>query len=180
MRSSFSIVLRAAFVLGAAVQLGAGAVFSVQALRRVPGDLSTVAAGPAAASSESMRALLALPDLLASVPDDAPVLVVSTLAAVQLEYFVLPRPMLLLQDLPQAWIDLAQQFMPEVVDEVRRRRERLDRSGRLLTDERLVQRVGEVGFVVVAGPPPPGLALVRDRLVPRGEQPGFALFEVRR
>ncbi len=169
---------RATLLLAAVAQLAlAGAWLWQQAPAIVRGlGLSTDQEPP---SGEAMQVFVALPKLLQNVPADAPVLVVSTLVAAQFEYYVLPRPMRLLQALPDEWIALAQQHAPYLVDEVRRRRQRLDDRGALLTAARVSPALDAVRFVLVAGPTPAELEPVRARLAPVAEQPGFALFAVR-
>ncbi len=169
---------RGTLLLAAAAQLAlAGAWFWQQAPAIARGlGLSTADEPPA---GEAMQVFAALPKLLRNVPADAPVLVISTLIAVQFEYYVLPRPMRLLQALPDEWIALAQQHAPQIVEEVRRRRQRLDDRGALLTAARVSQALDAVRFVLVAGPTPAELEPVRARLAPVAMQPGFALFAVR-
>ncbi|MEZ5964976.1 MAG: hypothetical protein R3F56_14170 [Planctomycetota bacterium] len=174
---------RRAFAVGlgvaAVAQLALAGTSFWPALARAPQDWRWMTAPvPPEPPTEGMRAFRAMPEVLRGVPDDAPVLVVSGLAAVQFEYYVLPRPMRLLQALPQAWIDLARQHVPELVDEIVRRRERLDERGLLLTRARLRDAVGLVRFVVVAGPEPVELAAVRARLEPVRSLLGFALYAV--
>lgn len=166
--------------VAAGVQVAAAAIAFGPALGRVPGDFRLLTADlTAPAPTEGMAAYLALPALLRQVPLDAPVLVVSGLAAVQFEYYVLPRPLRLLQALPQAWVDLARQYAPDLADEVERRRQRLDDRGLLLTEARLVAAIDHVRYVVVAGPEPAALAAVRARLEPVRAKLGFALYVVR-
>jgi hypothetical protein len=173
-------VLAATALAAAGGQLVLAAWSFWPALQRIPGDVRRMTVEPPPSDlTEGMLAFRALPFLLQHVPPTAPVLVVSTLAAVQFEYFVLPRPMLLLQALPPSWIDLVRANAPALADEVERRRDRLDRRGLLLTQARLRAAVDGVGHVLVAGPDPAELAAVRARLEPVAQRPGFVLYAVR-
>lgn len=173
---------RCAIVLGlaAAAQIVLSSVSFSAALARIPGDWRWMTQEPPGQPpTEGMAAFRALPRLLHEVPPDASVLVVSGLVAVQFEYYVLPRPMRLLQALPQQWIDLARQYAPDLADEVQRRRDRLEARGLLLTPARLVAAVPQVRYVLVAGPEPAELAAVRAVLQPIRALLGFALYVVR-
>lgn len=172
--------------LACLLSLAAGAQLVVATLaywpvaHRIPHDLRLMTEEPPTGlPTEGMHAFAALPELLREVPDDARVLVVSGLAAVQIEFYVLPRPMRLLQVFPLAWLELARQHAPHIAEDVQRRRERLDGRGLLLTAERLRDAVGAAQFVLVAGPVPKELDAVRVHLEPRRERLGFALFAVR-
>jgi hypothetical protein len=167
-------------VLGllAAAQLVLTCTWTLPVVRRLAREHQVVT-GTVVPPGEPAHVFVALRALLRQVPPDAPLLIVSTLPAVQYDYYVLPRPLRLLQALPDAWIELAERHAPDIVAEVRRRQQRLDERGALLTAERVAAALREVRFVLVAGPLPPELAAVAARLEPRAEQPGFALFAVR-
>lgn len=164
------------------VHLGGLAVWLAGELARVPQDVTLFAGRqPPAGGNEALFALRAMPELLRDVPADAKVLLVSSLfLQVQYEYYVLPRPYRQLQLWSEQILDLIAKHAPEGLVEARRRRERLDARGVLLTAPRLAAGLEWADYVVMAGAAVPELAAHLPRLEPRGEQLQFALYRVRR
>jgi len=168
-------------LITAAFQTYIGVRSDVRYLRLIPVHLRQF--GPArevdTPPSPEVSAVRSLPRIAARIPEDARVLLVtSVIPRIQYEFYFLPRPFTMLEDFPPEALRVIEEQGPLIAPFAARRRAEFERRRQLWSAERFREAVLAADYVVAFFFDLPELESPRLTLVTEDE--GTALYSVRR